>query len=145
MRFILWEHTPGKGKIKEPLTLRLHCLLFRNCRSFLFAWRCPFRHHKCCYFCCCCKNQTKPKADLLSSEKSPAAHVRRLVQRPLVAASGTWSGMPAASSDWGLKASLATGSGSLRASPGMRSYTVKLDEEKSKHVGLAQENGFGSA
>jgi hypothetical protein len=53
--------------------------------------------------------------------------------------------MPAASSDWGLKASLATGSGSLRASPGMWSYAVKLDEEKSKHVGLAQEIGFGSA
>jgi hypothetical protein len=33
----------------------------------------------------------------------------------------------------------------LRASPGMWSYTVKSDEEKSKHVGLAQENGFGSA
>ncbi len=89
--------------------------------------------------------KTKPKADLLSSEKSPAAHVRRPVERPFVAASGTSSGMPAASSDWGLKASLATGSGSLRASPGMWSYAVKLDEEKSKHVGLAQEIGFGSA
>jgi hypothetical protein len=35
--------------------------------------------------------KTKPKADLLSSEKSPAAHVRRLLLRPLVAASGTSS------------------------------------------------------
>jgi hypothetical protein len=40
--------------------------------------------------------KTKPKADLLSSEKSPAAHVRRLLLGPLVAASGTSSGIPAA-------------------------------------------------
>jgi hypothetical protein len=36
----------------------------------------------------------------------------------------------------------------LRASPGLLSawpYTIKLDEEKSKYAGLAQENGFDSA
>jgi hypothetical protein len=35
----------------------------------------------------------------------------------------------------------------LRASPavrGMRSCTVKLDEENPKYAGLAQENGFNS-
>jgi hypothetical protein len=36
----------------------------------------------------------------------------------------------------------------IRASPvvlSMGSCTVKLDEEKYKHAGLAEENGFGSA
>jgi hypothetical protein len=36
----------------------------------------------------------------------------------------------------------------IRASPAvlsMQSCTVQLDEEKSKHAGLAQEIGFGSA
>jgi len=36
----------------------------------------------------------------------------------------------------------------LRATPpmlSMQSCKLKLDEEKSKHVGLAQQNGFGAA